>query len=57
LGRLGPKPDRSPQTGQLRQVSFTTGAYSATRLQQLLAQLGYLPLNWTASDPAAFPLL
>jgi peptidoglycan hydrolase-like protein with peptidoglycan-binding domain len=28
-------------------VSFTTGYFSTTRLQQLLAQLGYLPLTWT----------
>jgi peptidoglycan hydrolase-like protein with peptidoglycan-binding domain len=26
---------------------FTTGSYSTTRLQQLLSQLGYLPLTWT----------
>jgi hypothetical protein len=28
---------------------FRTGAYSATRLDQLLAQLDYLPLNWAAT--------
>jgi peptidoglycan hydrolase-like protein with peptidoglycan-binding domain len=27
--------------------SFTTGSFSTLRLQQLLAQLGYLPLTWT----------
>jgi peptidoglycan hydrolase-like protein with peptidoglycan-binding domain len=27
-------------------VTFTTGNYSTLRLQQLLAQLGYLPLTW-----------
>jgi len=27
--------------------SFTTGAYSTLRLQEILAQLGYLPLTWT----------
>lgn len=26
--------------------TFTTAAYSTLRLQQLLAQLGYLPVNW-----------
>jgi hypothetical protein len=36
--------------GQASTVSFTTGDYSTLRLQQLLAQLGYLPLTWT---PAA----
>ena len=29
--------------------SFTTGSFGTMRLQQLLAQLGYLPLTWTAS--------
>jgi lipoprotein-anchoring transpeptidase ErfK/SrfK len=29
--------------------SFTTGSYSTLRLEQLLAQLGYLPLTWTGS--------
>lgn len=28
-------------------VKFTTGSYSTLRLQQILAQLGYLPLTWT----------
>jgi hypothetical protein len=28
--------------------TYTTGGYSLLRLQQLLAQLGYLPLNWAA---------
>jgi hypothetical protein len=31
-------------------TTFTTGTYSTLRLQQLLAQLGYLPLTWTPSD-------
>jgi hypothetical protein len=41
--------------GTLRKTSvttFTTGSYSLLRLQQLLAQLGYLPLNWTPTDPS-----
>ena len=34
--------------------SFTTASYSTLRLEQLLAQLGYLPLTWTAErDPGA----
>ena len=33
-------------------TTFTTGSYSTVRLQQLLAQLGYLPLDWTPSDPS-----
>ena len=42
-------------TGTLKTTSvtsFTTGTYSTLRLQQLLAQLGYLPLTWTPSDPS-----
>ena len=30
-------------------VRFTTGSFSTLRLQQLLAQLGYLPMSWTPS--------
>jgi len=32
---------------------FYTGEYSTLRLQQLLAQLGYLPLTWTPSSGTA----
>jgi hypothetical protein len=32
---------------------YTTGSYSTLRLQQILAQLGYLPLTWTASSTAS----
>jgi peptidoglycan hydrolase-like protein with peptidoglycan-binding domain len=36
--------------------TFTTGSFSTLRLQQLFAQLGYLPLTWTpASRPAISP--
>jgi hypothetical protein len=31
-----------------RSQSFTTGSFSTMRLQQLLVQLGYLPLTWTS---------
>ena len=34
--------------------SFTTGSFSTMRLQQLLAQLGYLPMTWT---PKAHPAI
>ena len=33
--------------------SFTTGSYSTLRLQQLLSQLGYLPLTWTPTSETA----
>ena len=29
-------------------ASYTTGTYSTLRMQQLLAELGYLPLSWAA---------
>ena len=32
--------------------SFSTGSFSTLRLQQLLSQLGYLPLTWTPNSPA-----
>jgi peptidoglycan hydrolase-like protein with peptidoglycan-binding domain len=34
---------------------FTTGSYSTLRLEQLLAQLGYLPLTWTPSGAPIQP--
>jgi hypothetical protein len=33
--------------------SFTTGSFSTMRLQQVLAQLGYLPMTWKSSSGAA----
>jgi L,D-transpeptidase catalytic domain len=37
-------------------VSFSTASYSTLRLQQLLAQLGYLPLTWSPHfDSAIVP--
>jgi peptidoglycan hydrolase-like protein with peptidoglycan-binding domain len=36
--------------------SFTTGSYSTLRLQEILGQLGYLPLTWTpAAGEAVVP--
>jgi peptidoglycan hydrolase-like protein with peptidoglycan-binding domain len=35
--------------------SFTTGSFSTMRLQQLLAQLGYLPMTWTSTALAISP--
>ena len=35
--------------------SFTTAPYSTLRLQELLAQLGYLPMTWTPEEGAAIP--
>jgi peptidoglycan hydrolase-like protein with peptidoglycan-binding domain len=36
-----------------RTVRFTTGTFSTLRLQELLAQLGYLPLTFTPANPSA----
>jgi peptidoglycan hydrolase-like protein with peptidoglycan-binding domain len=33
--------------------SFTTGSFSTLRLQELLSQLGYLPLTWTQKPKTA----
>ena len=33
--------------------SFTTGPFSTMRLQQVLAQLGYLPMTWTPASGTA----
>ncbi len=43
--------DGGTLSGNLSQ-SFTTGSFSTMRLQQLLAQLGYLPLTWKAKSGA-----
>jgi peptidoglycan hydrolase-like protein with peptidoglycan-binding domain len=34
---------------------FTTGSFSTLRLQQLLSQLGYLPLTWTSQSSSVIP--
>ena len=39
--------------GTSSRVTFTTGGYSTLRLQQVLAQLGYLPLTWAQADGAS----
>jgi peptidoglycan hydrolase-like protein with peptidoglycan-binding domain len=36
-------------------VSFTTGSFSTLRMQQVLAQLGYLPLDWAPDGSTASP--
>jgi hypothetical protein len=35
--------------------TFTTGKYSTLRLQEILAQLGYLPLTWTPAPGGSVP--
>jgi hypothetical protein len=45
-----PAPAGTTTTAAATSFSFTTGKYSALRLDQLLSQLGYIPLSWTPSD-------
>jgi peptidoglycan hydrolase-like protein with peptidoglycan-binding domain len=54
----GPDGVRSAAGGMLSSEvtsRFRTGSYSTLRLQQMLAELGYLPLKWTpnGTNPAA----
>jgi lipoprotein-anchoring transpeptidase ErfK/SrfK len=46
-----PQADGTVRSGY--KSSFTTAGYSTLRLQQLLAQLGYLPMNWRPDVGAA----
>jgi len=49
----GVTPATTPGYGYLASSvkdTFTTGSFSTLRLQQLLAQLGYLPLTWTPAS-------
>jgi hypothetical protein len=34
--------------------SFTTGQYSVVRLDQILSQLGYIPVTWTPADTSGY---
>jgi hypothetical protein len=43
-------PPAATATTAATSFSFTTGHYSVLRLQQLLSQLGYIPLAWTPTD-------
>jgi L,D-transpeptidase-like protein/Big-like domain-containing protein len=47
-----PAPAGTTTTASAMSYSFTTGKYSALRLDQLLSQLGYIPLRWTPTDPS-----
>ncbi len=54
----GPAGLRSAAGGTLASrmtMRFRVGRWSARRLDQLLAKLGYLPLTWTAAPGAASP--
>jgi hypothetical protein len=43
-------PPTEATTLAARSFSFTTGHYSVLRLDQLLSQLGYLPVTWTPAE-------
>jgi lipoprotein-anchoring transpeptidase ErfK/SrfK len=47
--------DQAKTTDRSTSSSFTTGAYSTLRLQEILAQLGYLPLTWTPAAGTSAP--
>jgi hypothetical protein len=49
-------PGTSTSTGTGTEKStFKTGAYSTLRLQEILAELGYLPMTWTPGAGAGVP--
>jgi len=43
-------PPAGTATTAATSFSFTTGQYSTLRLDQLLSQLGYIPVTWTPTD-------
>ena len=47
--------DGTGTTASTTTSTFKTGKYSTLRLQEILAQLGYLPLTWTPAAGATAP--
>jgi len=47
--------EQGKTTDRSTSSSFTTGKYSTLRLQEILSQLGYLPLTWTPAAGASVP--
>jgi len=47
--------DGTGATASTTTSTFTTGKFSTLRLQEILAQLGYLPLTWTPAAGTAVP--
>ena len=47
--------DGTGTTASTTTSTFKTGTYSTLRLQEILAQLGYLPLTWTPDPGSAVP--
>jgi peptidoglycan hydrolase-like protein with peptidoglycan-binding domain len=54
-GAQGVRSARGGLLASSTQVSFQTGSYQTARLDELLAQLGYLPLTWTPTPGATVP--
>jgi hypothetical protein len=54
-GATGVKSAQGGLLGSATSIRFRIGGYQSARLGQLLAQLGYLPLTWTASAGATVP--
>jgi peptidoglycan hydrolase-like protein with peptidoglycan-binding domain len=54
-GPMGVRSTHGSLLGTSVTLRFRTGTYQGARLDQLLAQLGYLPLTWTASAGATVP--
>jgi peptidoglycan hydrolase-like protein with peptidoglycan-binding domain len=54
-GPLGVRSAHGALLAKTVKLKFTTGSYQTARLDELLAQLGYLPLTWAASPGATVP--
>jgi hypothetical protein len=54
-GPLGVQSAHGALLGASVRLTFKTGSYQAARIGQLLAQLGYLPLTFTAAPGATVP--
>ena len=54
-GPTGIEGSRGQRLDQSLHVGFTTAAVSILRVQQLLAELDYLPVSFTPADPAPVP--
>jgi hypothetical protein len=54
-GAMGMRSTGGGLLGATMKVHFKVGTFQTARLDQLLAQLGYLPLTWTASSGQTVP--
>jgi hypothetical protein len=56
-GASGVKSAAGGELGATQKFRYQTGSYSTVRLAELLAQLGYLPMTWTAAPGATNPAM